>query len=142
MAAKVKRGDRVLAKATEFDSPEGPRWSQEVFGENLDKEVCRGIVEGLKKRGAVAQVRWDIDQSVSEILTSLLSRNQKSSRAGDTRRGDLEEGSEEEEDSSSSGEESLSSEAEDESAAPPTSSSRERWDDACSSARGCTTEKP
>ena len=64
MAAKVKLGDRVFAKATEFDSQECSRWSQEVFGKNWDKEVCRGIVEGLKQLGTVAKGRWDIDQSV------------------------------------------------------------------------------
>ena len=47
MAAKVKLGDRVFAKATELDSQECSQWSQEVFGESWDKEVCRGIVEGL-----------------------------------------------------------------------------------------------
>ena len=119
MAAKVKLGDRVFAKATKFDSREGARLFEEVFGENWDKEVCRGFVDGLKKRC----LRWDIDQSVSKYPTSLLSRNRKSSRAGDTRRGVLEEGYEEKEDYSSSGEESLSSEDEEESGALPTSSS-------------------
>ena len=51
MAAKVKRGNHVFAKATEFDSPEGPRLSQEVFGGAREKEMCRGIVEGLKSAG-------------------------------------------------------------------------------------------
>ena len=79
-------------------------------------------IKGLKQLGTVAKVRWDIDQSVSEIPTSLLSGNHKSSGSGDTRRRYLEEGSEEEEAYSSSGEESLSSEDEDESGALSTSS--------------------
>ena len=136
MAAKVKLGDRVFAKATVFDSQESSRWSKEVCGENLDKEVCRGIVEGLKKLGTVAQVMWDIDQSVSETPTSLLSRNHKNSGPGVLPRGDLEEGSKEEKDYSSLGKESLSSEDEDESYHQLV-----RWEDACSIARGYTTEK-
>ena len=87
----------------------------------------RKFVEALLKASnqleTVAKVRWDIDQSVSEIPTSLLSGIHKSSGAGDTRRRYLEEGSEEQEAYFSAGEENLSSEDEDESSALSTSSS-------------------
>ena len=105
------------------DLPNG----QEVFGEKWGKEVCRGIVEGLKKKtrdSCAGEVGYrPICFANSNFI--LLSHNHKSSGAG--------------EDSSSSEEESLSSEDEDESGAPPTSLSI--GDDVSSSARGYTTEK-
>ncbi|XP_069354527.1 piggyBac transposable element-derived protein 3-like [Maniola hyperantus] len=71
MAANIRRGDRVRAKATYFDEQDGDNtWSRQHFGDNYDISYCWGTVRKVENK--FARVYWDIDKKVSTVPVGYL----------------------------------------------------------------------
>ncbi|XP_045778132.1 uncharacterized protein LOC123876048 [Maniola jurtina] len=71
MAANIRRGDRVRAKATYFDEQDGGNtWSRQHFGDNYHISYCWGTVRKVENK--FARVYWDIDKKVSTVPVEYL----------------------------------------------------------------------
>ena len=75
-------------KATIFDREEDgdQRWSKLAFGSQWDSALCYGRVVRVYEKAKVATIRWEIDNTLTALSTSVLTLVNESRTLASTHR--------------------------------------------------------